>query len=385
MTPSVGPAFDGRRRPVHRRHRGCTRSRQRRCGSPVSGAGQALLHLSITGEPLLPVDDRHGLHESNQAAHGDREFGSSRPVPGVERKTVFVTSTTSRSRPRSGAGPGRRRGHALQTLRLARFGDMRNVAVTEGDKVEAQIRFGVSVNTRGVNDRRRRGRGRRARRWRLVAEYRDRYERRPTYDRAAPRFRARPPASRPDCAFSTTAGSARSRRTSRIWRTPPAPGLGVQRLMAEATASGARGTEDRAPPRHQGHGPRAPGGAVHEDCTYHLGPGTPKTLGAPCSRLPVDRRGGLAGGAPSRSATVRIQPAWSSTPPGPAIVVGLVDLGDRFRRWPTIDTVPPDEPPPSLPVARAVWIPRPDLRTSAMAHGRRSPPHRVHHRGRPRR
>ena len=91
----------------------------------------------------------------NQAAHGDREFGYIQSRIGVARKTVAGHVAVAAGRPAGRrSGPGRRSGrNELRSLRLARFGDnMRDVAVTEGDKVEAQLRFGVSVNTYGVND-----------------------------------------------------------------------------------------------------------------------------------------------------------------------------------------------------------------------------------------
>jgi L-arabinose isomerase len=90
----------------------------------------------------------------NQAAHGDREFGYIQTRLGVPRKTVAghvsdpvaVARIAAWQRAATGAA-------AVRRLKLARFGDnMRDVAVTEGDKVEAQLRFGVSVNTYGVND-----------------------------------------------------------------------------------------------------------------------------------------------------------------------------------------------------------------------------------------
>ena len=90
----------------------------------------------------------------NQAAHGDREFGYIQTRLGVPRKTVAghvsdpvaVARVAAWQRAATGAA-------AVRRLKLARFGDnMRDVAVTEGDKVEAQLRFGVSVNTYGVND-----------------------------------------------------------------------------------------------------------------------------------------------------------------------------------------------------------------------------------------
>ena len=92
----------------------------------------------------------------NQAAHGDREFGYIQTRLGVARKTVAGHVERPGGR-RRGSARWARAARGLRascaTLRLARFGDnMRDVAVTEGDKVEAELRFGVSVNTYGVND-----------------------------------------------------------------------------------------------------------------------------------------------------------------------------------------------------------------------------------------
>lgn len=115
-----------------------------------------------------------------------------------------------------------------------------------------------------------------------------------------------------------------------------------------------------------------PGGtSFMEDDTYHLGPGMQKTLGA--HRLEVCPT--IAAGRPSLEVHAlaignREDPARLvfDAAPGPAIVVGLADLGDRFRLVANeIDTVTPDEPLPQLPVARAEWQARPDLRTSAMS------------------
>ncbi len=159
----------------------------------------------------------------NQAAHGDREFGYIQSRLGVARKTVAGhVERPARSGSGSARGRGRRSGApSCAHLRLARFGDnMRDVAVTEGDKVEAQLRFGVSVNTYGVND--------------LVAvvdavadadidelvgEYADLYQVAPEllpggdrHDVAALR---RPDRAGPAARSSTTAASAPSPRTSR--------------------------------------------------------------------------------------------------------------------------------------------------------------------------
>src|SRR4051812_18411174 len=114
-----------------------------------------MLHLHTQANISLPwaaID--MDFMNLNQAAHGDREFAHALTRVGTPRKTVagHVSDPTVIERiatwMRASAGAAE-----LRHLRLARFGDnMRDVAVTEGDKVEAQLRFGVSVNTFGVND-----------------------------------------------------------------------------------------------------------------------------------------------------------------------------------------------------------------------------------------
>ena len=89
-----------------------------------------------------------------QAAHGDREYGYALTRLRVPRTTVAGHASNPAVQARVG-GWARAAVAATEarSLKLARFGDnMRNVAVTEGDKVEAEIRLGMSVNTWGVND-----------------------------------------------------------------------------------------------------------------------------------------------------------------------------------------------------------------------------------------
>ena len=125
-----------------------------------------------------------------------------------------------------------------------------------------------------------------------------------------------------------------------------------------------------------------PGGtSFMEDYTYHLGDPVPEVLGAHMLEVCPS----IAGTRPrceihplsigGRSDPVRLV---FDAAPGPAVVVGMADLGDRFRLIANeVDIVAPDEPLPRLPVARAVWRPRPDLATAAEAWliGRRAAPH----------
>ena len=114
-----------------------------------------LLHLHTQAAQSLPwatID--MDFMNLNQAAHGDREFGHVQTRLGVARTTVVghVGDPAVRERVGAWARVAAARDE-LRRLQLVRFGDnMRGVAVTEGDKVDAQLRFGVSVNTYGVND-----------------------------------------------------------------------------------------------------------------------------------------------------------------------------------------------------------------------------------------
>jgi L-arabinose isomerase len=142
---------------VRRRHRldahllagpDVDRRASRRCSKP-------LLHLHTQFNRDLPwAEIDMDFMNLNQAAHGDREFGYMRDAagPGAQDRRRPLAGPGVQSG--SGVDPGRLRlARGAGALKVARFGDnMRDVAVTEGDKVEAQIRFGVSVNGYGVGD-----------------------------------------------------------------------------------------------------------------------------------------------------------------------------------------------------------------------------------------
>ena len=339
-----------------------------------------LLHLHTQVNEALPWQTIDmDFMNLNQAAHGDREFGFVQTRLGVARKTVAGHVTDPRVAQRVGRWVRAAVGFAtLRSLRLARFGDnMRNVAVTEGDKVEAELRFGVSVNTYGVNDLVERVDAVQDERIdALVKEYADLYALAPELASDGARHESLRYAARIEAGlrdFLTEGGfGAFTTNFEDLGGLRQLPGLAVQRLMADGYGFGGEGDWKTATLlatlKAAGAGTGL-GSSFMEDYTYHFGPGEPKILGAHMLEVCPS----IAEGKPSceihplgignREDPVRLV---FDARPGPAVVIGLSDLGDRFRLVANeIDVVPPDEPLTALPVAHAVWKPRPDLSTSA--------------------
>jgi L-arabinose isomerase len=336
-----------------------------------------LLHLHTQLNVSLPWESIDmDFMNLNQAAHGDREFGYIQSRLGVPRKTVAGhasdPSVVARIDAWARAAIGRQK---LGSLRLARFGDnMRDVAVTEGDKVEAQLRFGVSVNTYGVNDLVALVDAADEKQVdALVAEYADEYE--IAAELLGERRDSLSYAARIEAGlrqFLTEGGfGAFTTNFEDLGGLRQLPGLAVQRLMADGYGFGGEGDWKTsallATVKAMGAG-TGRGTSFMEDYTYHFGPGEPKILGAHmlevCPSIAVDRpRVEIHPlGIGNREDPVRL--VFDATP-GPGVVIGMADLGDRFRFVAnTIEVVPPDEPLPKLPVARAVWKPAPSLSTS---------------------
>ena len=338
-----------------------------------------LLHLHTQVNEQLPwAEIDMDFMNLNQAAHGDREFGFVQTRLGVARKTVAGHVSDPTVAQRVGAWARAAAGRAaMSSMRLARFGDnMRNVAVTEGDKVEAELRFGVSVNTYGVND--------------LVAvvdavedkrvddlvtEYQDLYDVVPELSAGADRHESLRYGARIELGLrdflTEGAFTAFTTNFEDLGGLRQLPGLAVQRLMADGYGFGGEGDWKTAVLLRtlKVAADGLPGGtSFMEDYTYHLLPGEEKILGAHMLEVCPT----IASGRPSleihplgiggREDPVRLV---FDTEPGDAVVIGLADLGERFRFVANeVEVVPPDAPLPKLPVARAVWRPRPDLRTS---------------------
>ncbi|MEU8357283.1 L-arabinose isomerase [Nonomuraea sp. NPDC048882] len=337
-----------------------------------------LLHLHTQANVELPwatID--MDFMNLNQAAHGDREFGHIQTRLGVPRKTVAGHVSDPAVGARILTWLRAAKGLAeVRTLKLARFGDnMRDVAVTEGDKVEAQLRFGVSVNTYGVNDLVEVvDAASDADVTALVKEYAEQYT--VTPELLGERNDSLRYAARIELglrAFLEEGGfKAFTTNFEDLGGLRQLPGLAVQRLMADGYGFGGEGDWKtsvllrtlKAMPESGAAG----GTSFMEDYTYDMTPGQELILGAHMLEVCPS----IASGTPSceihplgiggRENPVRLV---FDAEPGPGIVVGLADMGDRFRLVANeIDVVTPPQPLPKLPVARAVWRPRPNLRTS---------------------
>jgi L-arabinose isomerase len=348
----------------------------------LDALGKPLLHLHTQANVELPWSTIDmDFMNLNQAAHGDREFGYMATRLGVPRRTVVghVTNPEVQAKvatwARAAAGLA-----ATRSLRLARFGDnMRYVGVTEGDKTEAELRFGASVNTWGVNDLVAAVEHvADAEVDALVAEYEDLYDVVPELRVGGERHDSLRYGARQELALLALLDSLGATAFTTTFEDLGAlrqlPGLAVQRLMAKGYGFGAEGDWKTAilvrAAKVMGAG--LPGGAsLMEDYTYNLVPGDEKILGAHmleiCPTLttskPTLEIHPLSIGG--REDPVRLV---FDTDPGPGVVVAMSDMRDRFRLTANVvDIVGQDQELPKLPVARAVWKPLPDFATSAEA------------------
>jgi L-arabinose isomerase len=345
----------------------------------IDALRKPLLHLHTQADAALPwatID--MDFMNLNQAAHGDREYGFVLTRLRTPRTTVAGHVSHPRVRTRVGSWARAAAGAAAaRSLKLARFGDnMRDVAVTEGDKVEAEIRFGMSVNTWGVNDLAEVVDGVPDKDVdALVEEYADLYDMssdvRPGGEKhEAVRYQARIEAALRS--FLVDGGfGAFTTNFEDLGGLRQLPGLAVQRLMADGYGFGGEGDWKTSALLRvlKVAGAGLPGGtSFMEDYTYDLEVGSEKILGAHMlevcptisgekPRLEVHPLG--IGGREDPARLV------FDAAPGEGVVIGWSDLGDRFR-WVAneVDVVEPDEPLPNLPVARAVWQPRPDFPTA---------------------
>ncbi len=317
----------------------------------------------------------------NQSAHGDREFGfictrlrQNRKVvvghwqaPGVQAQLAAWIRVAAAW-------------HDCRSMKVARLGDnMREVAVTEGDKVEAQIKFGFSVNGYGIGD--------------LVefvnavtdadiaaqcAEYGTAYKLAPELRANGARRQELAEAARIELGMRAFLEKGGFKAFTDCFETlhgmRQLPGLAVQRLMADGYGFGAEGDWKHAALvrvlKTMGAGLKG-GASFMEDYTYHLDPAGTLVLGAHMLEICPS----IAAAKPSceihplgiggKEDPVRLV---FTAKPGPAVNATLIDFGDRFRLVVnTVDVLPAVQPLPKLPVARAFWAPQPSLEVGAAA------------------
>jgi L-arabinose isomerase len=269
--------------------------------------------------------------------------------------------------------------HDAQTLKVARFGDnMRNVAVTEGNKVSAQIDLGYTVNGYGVGDlvecvRR----VTEAEVNKLTADYDDAYAVAEPLRKGGSKRQSLLDAARIEIGLrhflEETGSRAFTDTFEDLHGLTQLPGIAVQRLMADGYGFGAEGDWKTAAlvraVKVMSHGLKG-GASFMEDYTYHLKDGG-QVLGAhmlevcpsitnekPSAEIHPLSIGGKAD-------PVRLVFTAAS---GRGVNASVVDMGNRFRLIVNqVNVIQPQHPLPKLPVARAVWVPEPNLKIAATA------------------
>jgi L-arabinose isomerase len=348
----------------------------------LSQLKKPFLHLHTQFNRDLPWNEIDmDFMNLNQSAHGDREAGFIHSRLRMARKVVVGHWSDEEVQHRIGAWMRVTRAWAdWQGGKFVRFGDnMRYVAVTDGDKVSAEARFGFSVNTHGIGD--------------LVKvtnavsdadvdnlclEYEGCYNVAEELRKGNARHESLRDGARIELGLRAflEAGDFIGFTTTfeDLHGLKQLPGLAVQRLMADGYGFGAEGDWKTCALLRAMKVIAAdlPGGtSFMEDYTYHLNPAGNLVLGAHmlevCASIASEQPSleihplGIGG----KEDPVRLV---FNAPAGPAVNASLIDLGNRFRLIVNeVDTIAPPESLPKLPVARAVWQCRPNLKAACAA------------------
>ena len=347
----------------------------------LSQLNKPFLHLHTQFNAALPWDEIDmDFMNLNQSAHGCREFGFIGTRLNIDRKVVVGhwqnpdvhQQVDDWCRAAIGIQAG-------QSLKVARFGDnMRQVAVTEGNKVSAQIQFGYEVHgyslgelaeaVNEVSDSEVAS---------LLDEYAVRYQVDPALfdDRGARQIltqEARLEAGM-ERFLRSVGANAFTNTFENLHGLTNLPGLATQRLMEKGYGYGGEGDWKTAAMTHimkvMGQG-RAGGTSFMEDYTYNFG-ANDQVLGAHMLEVCPS----IAAAKPkieihrhTIGCNCDIPRLLFSGQSGPALNVSVIDLGNRFRMLVNmVDTVVPSQDLPHLPVAHALWQPQPNLQTAAAA------------------
>ena len=317
----------------------------------------------------------------NQSAHGDREFGFIATRMRLNRKVITGHWQDPDVLERLNAWTRAAAGwHDWQGAKFVRFGDnMRQVAVTEGDKVEAELAFGYSVNTYGIGDLVEMINGvTDAAVDQLVKEYDEKYTLAESLRKGQPQHQSLKDAARIELGlrgFLETGGFKGFTDTFEdLHGMAQLPGIAAQRLMGSGYGFAGEGDWKTAAlvRAMKAMGSGLPGGnSFMEDYTYHFEPGNNLVLGAHMLEICES----IADGRPSceihplgiggKADPVRL--VFNSAT-GPAINASIIDMGNRFRLLVNeVEAVAPSHPLPHLPVASVLWKPYPDMKTGCTA------------------
>ena len=343
-----------------------------------------LLHLHTQFNREIPYDsiDMDFMNE-NQAAHGDREYGHIVSRMKIERKVIVgfwddkVVQERIASWMRTAIG-------VIESshIRVMRIADnMRNVAVTEGDKVEAQIKFGWEVDAYPVNEIaeavKEVSKGDTDA---LVEEYYDKYEIL-LEGRDAAEFRKHVAVqAQIEIGFERFLEEKNYQAIvthfGDLGSLQPLPGLAIQRLMEKGYGFGGEGDWKTAAMvrlmKIMTQGKKdAKGTSFMEDYTYNLVPGKEGILEAHMLEVcPTIAEGPISIKCQPLSMGDREDPARLvfTSKTGKGVATSLIDLGDRFRLIINdVNCKKVEQPMPKLPVATAFWTPEPNLQTGAEA------------------
>ncbi|QQO10832.1 L-arabinose isomerase [Breznakiella homolactica] len=339
-----------------------------------------ILHLHTQFNREIPWDSIDmDFMNLNQAAHGDREHGHIYARMRLNRKIVAGFWKDSDVRRRIGvwmrAAAARLDGTNSVVVRLG--DNMREVAVTEGDKVEAQIKFGWQVNTWGIGDL--------VERYKsvsdgaaenLVKEFADRYAFSPDVQQGGKSRQALLEQVKIEIALKALLeaehAGAFTTNFQDLHGLPQLPGFAAQRLMEQGYGFGGEGDWKQSMLLHVAKvmASGLPGGvSFMEDYTYHFAPGEEAALGAHMLEVCPSIAGekprievhplGIGGKAPPARLVF-------DAVPGAAVLATIIDMGNRFRMIINeVEGIKISHEMPRLPVARALWKPYPSLTGAA--------------------
>jgi L-arabinose isomerase len=340
-----------------------------------------LLHLHTQFNQELPWSTIDmDFMNLNQSAHGDREFGFIGARMRLKRKIVVGFWQDAAVHAELGAWQRAACAwHDAQSLKVARLGDnMRNVAVTDGDKVEAGIKLCYTVNGYGVGDLvKTMQQVTDAEVQKLVAEYDEAYQVAQPLRADGCKHQSLLEAARIEIGLRHFLKENGSRAFTDTFEDlhglAQLPGIAVQRLMADGYGFGAEGDWKTAAlvraVKVMSQGLKG-GASFMEDYTYHLKNGS-QVLGAHmlevCPSISDDKPSAeihpLSIGGKEDPVRLVFTAAG-----GKAVNASVVDMGNRFRLIVNqVNVIAPEQPLPKLPVARAVWIPEPNLKVAATA------------------